>query len=346
MTPDRFFALLLALQTREHRTVAELAGQVGVSTRTVVRDLRWLQDAGFPILIRRGRWGGVTLLPGGALDTARLTPDERDQLALAGLDHAQRDQLGARHDGRRALDKVTPRARSRPDQLLPLSAVVVTDNRPWFAAPATGAQPARLAGDLRRGVRLRIHYRRATEAEPAWQVVDPYGLLAKSGRWYLVADKQGSPGCTRWNVSPSGSRCASRAVCAPASPSNRWPPKSPRTGSAPRICASKACSPPGRPNARAASSAPASPCTRPPPTGRSRSPSPAVRWRMSASCCPSPMRRSSPGPPKPAPTCANSPPGPSRGTPGPPALRCRRAGMTQNRHVTTSQASESNRSDD
>src|SRR5690606_3679685 len=163
MTPDRFFALLLALQTREHRTVAELAGQVGVSTRTVVRDLRWLQDAGFPILIRRGRWGGVSLLPGGALDTARLTPDERDHLALVGLDHTQRDQLGGRDDGRRALDKVTPRGRPRPGRLLPLSAVIVTDNRPWFSAPSGGVEASRLAGDLRRGVRLRINYRRAAE---------------------------------------------------------------------------------------------------------------------------------------------------------------------------------------
>lgn len=193
MTPDRFFALLLTLQTRDCLTTADLADQVGVSTRTVVRDLRWLQDAGFPILIRRGRWGGVSLLPGGALDTARLTPDERDHLALAGLDDAQRDQLGGRSDGRRALDKVTPRGRARPGQLLPLSAVVVTDNRPWFSVQAGGVEPARLVGDLRRGVRLRVNYRRATESQPTWQVVDPYGLLAKGGRWYLVADKQGSP---------------------------------------------------------------------------------------------------------------------------------------------------------
>lgn len=193
MTPDRFFALLLALQTRECLTTADLADQIGVSTRTVVRDLRWLQDAGFPILIRRGRWGGVSLLPGGSLDTARLTPDERDHLALAGLDDAQRDQLGGRADGRRALDKVTPRGCARPGQLLPLSAVVVTDNRPWFFVQAGGVEPARLMGDLRRGVRLRVNYRRAVETEPTWQVVDPYGLLAKGGRWYLVADKQGSP---------------------------------------------------------------------------------------------------------------------------------------------------------
>ncbi|HWS36337.1 MAG TPA: WYL domain-containing protein [Actinoplanes sp.] len=48
-------------------------------------------------------------------------------------------------------------------------------------------------GDLRRGVRLRIHYRRSEKAEATWRTVDPYGLLAKAGRWYLVADSARRP---------------------------------------------------------------------------------------------------------------------------------------------------------
>ncbi|MGI5220456.1 helix-turn-helix transcriptional regulator [Nocardia sp. CA-290969] len=192
MTPDRFFSLLIALQSRETVTTTELADELDISVRTVFRDVQWLQDAGFPILVRRGRWGGVTLLPGGALDLARLTPDERDHLALSGLDDAQRDQLGGGPDGRRARSKVAP-GRMRPENLLPVHAVVTTDNRPWFGRAGEGISPAALLGDLRRGVRLRINYRRSNETEPAWQVVDPYGLLAKGGRWYLVADHNAHP---------------------------------------------------------------------------------------------------------------------------------------------------------
>jgi len=43
VTPDRFFSLLLTLQSRETTTTADLAAQVGVSVRTVLRDLQWLQ---------------------------------------------------------------------------------------------------------------------------------------------------------------------------------------------------------------------------------------------------------------------------------------------------------------
>ena len=192
MTPDRFFSLLIALQSRDTVTTTDLAAELGISVRTVFRDVQWLQDAGFPLLVRRGRSGGVTMLPGGALDLARLTPAERDHLALSGLDDAQRDQLGGGFDSRRARSKVAP-GRQRPENLLPVHAVVTTDNRPWFGPPTAGIGPAELLGDLRRSVRLRVNYRRSNEAQPSWQIVDPYGLLAKGGRWYLVADRSAAP---------------------------------------------------------------------------------------------------------------------------------------------------------
>ncbi|GAA2264935.1 WYL domain-containing protein [Glycomyces scopariae] len=190
MTPDRFFSLMLALRTRPETTVAALAAEAGVSDRTVMRDLRWLQDAGFPVLVRRGRYGGVSMLPGGGLDTGRLTPPEREHLALTGLDGDQRRRLGVEQVSGRALRKVT--GARPPDDLLPVGDLVVSDNRPWFGPEPEGVSPAALIGDLRRGVRLKIRYERSGE-DARWRTVDPYGLLAKGGRWYLVADEEGRP---------------------------------------------------------------------------------------------------------------------------------------------------------
>ncbi|GAA2155434.1 MULTISPECIES: helix-turn-helix transcriptional regulator [Glycomyces] len=190
MTPDRFSALLLALQSRPETTVAALADETGVSARTVIRDLNWLRDAGFPVLMRRGKYGGVFMLPGGTLDAARLTPHEREHLTLTGLDEEQRRRLGVEPVTGRALRKV---AGSRPSEdLLPIGDLVVSDNRPWFGREPHGVTPAQLIGDLRRGVRLRVEYRRPGEPA-ARRTVDPYGLLAKGGRWYLVADESGKP---------------------------------------------------------------------------------------------------------------------------------------------------------
>ncbi|MFE3856683.1 helix-turn-helix transcriptional regulator [Streptomyces griseorubiginosus] len=188
MTPDRFFSLMLLLASRDAVTTRELASALGVSLRTITRDLNWLRDAGLPVTAQRGRLGGVTMLPGSGLDPMRLTPDERDHLALTGLDERQRVELDAAAESRRALSKIAAAPSRRVDELLPLTDVVHVDSRPWREARALGTTPASLVGAVRRGRRLRIEYDSPRASSPSDLVVDPYGLLAKAGTWYLVAD--------------------------------------------------------------------------------------------------------------------------------------------------------------
>ncbi|MER6290659.1 helix-turn-helix transcriptional regulator [Streptomyces sviceus] len=188
MTPDRFFSLMLLLASRNAVTTQELASALGVSLRTVTRDLNWLRDAGLPVTAQRGRLGGVTMLPGSGLDLTRLTPGERDHLSLTGLDENQRAELDASVENRRALSKIAAAQPRRVDELLPLTDVVHVDSRPWLQARASGTTPASLIGPVRRGRRLRIEYDSPREPCPRDLVVDPYGLFAKAGSWYLVAD--------------------------------------------------------------------------------------------------------------------------------------------------------------
>ncbi|MEV7980724.1 WYL domain-containing protein [Streptomyces sp. NPDC086519] len=188
MTPDRFFTLMLLLGSRDAVTTQELASALGVSLRTITRDLNWLRDAGLPVTAHRGRLGGVTMLPGSGLDLTRLTPDERDHLSLTGLDEKQRAELNASVESRRALSKIMATQPRRVHELLPLTDVVHVDSRPWLQARASGTTPASLIGAVRRGRRLRIEYDSPRESCPRDLVVDPYGLFAKAGIWYLVAD--------------------------------------------------------------------------------------------------------------------------------------------------------------
>jgi predicted DNA-binding transcriptional regulator YafY len=188
VTPDRFFALTLLLESRDGATTRELASALGVSLRTITRDLNWLRDAGLPVTAHRGRLGGVTMLPGSGLDLTRLTPDERDHLSLIGLDDKQRAELDASVESRRALAKIAATRSHRVEELLPLTGVVHADSRPWLQTGASGTTPASLLGSVRRGRRLRIEYDSPRESGRRDLVVDPYGLLAKAGTWYLVAD--------------------------------------------------------------------------------------------------------------------------------------------------------------
>ncbi|MFD4754292.1 helix-turn-helix transcriptional regulator [Streptomyces sp. NPDC058426] len=188
MTPDRFFSLMLLLASRDAVTTQELASALGVSLRTINRDLNWLRDAGLPVTTQRGRLGGVTMLPGPGLDLTRLTPGERDHLSLAGLDEKQRAELNASVESQRALSKIAAAQPRRVDELLPLTDVVHVDSRPWLQPRTSGTTPASLIGPVRQGRRLRIEYDSTRESCPRELVVDPYGLFAKAGIWYLVAD--------------------------------------------------------------------------------------------------------------------------------------------------------------
>ncbi|NLS10133.1 transcriptional regulator [Nesterenkonia sp. MY13] len=76
MTPDRLFLLLRLLEQSPTTTASTLASQLGVSVRTLRRDLQWLSEAGFPVLTRPGKYGGVTWVPGSFYDLSRLSPQE------------------------------------------------------------------------------------------------------------------------------------------------------------------------------------------------------------------------------------------------------------------------------
>lgn len=179
---------MLLLAARDAVTTQELASALGVSLRTITRDLNWLRDAGLPVTAQRGRLGGVTMLPGSGLDLTRLTPGERDLLSLTGLDERQRAELDASVESRRALSKIAATRSRRVHEVLPLTDVVHVDSRPWRPARASDTTPASLIGAVRRGRRLRIEYDSPRQSCPRDLVVDPYGLFAKAGIWYLVAD--------------------------------------------------------------------------------------------------------------------------------------------------------------
>ncbi len=194
--PQRLIELLATLQSRRRTTAEELARELGVSVRTVLRDVQALVSVGIPVFTERGTYGGISLLPGDQVDLGKLTTAEADVLRTVGLDVDRARQLGAETAVRAARGKLVPR-RTPPaaSSGLPLSLadVVTIANRAWFSAADNPAGLAKLAEDLRRGRRLRIRYRRSGQATARWSSVDPYGLLLRADRWYLIADVERRP---------------------------------------------------------------------------------------------------------------------------------------------------------
>ncbi|MGW7728099.1 MULTISPECIES: helix-turn-helix transcriptional regulator [Streptomyces] len=193
MKSDRLLSILLLLQTRGRVTASELAARLEVSVRTIYRDIEALSTSGVPVYAERGRHGGVELLAGFRTDVTGLTADESRALfilaaqgahAALGLDSA----LGS------ALRKVMAAlpAPHRPAAEATSRRILVDATR-WKGGPQRSVDLATLQDAVFADRRLRLRYRHSGERETRTYTVDPYGLVAKAGVWYLVADRRGLP---------------------------------------------------------------------------------------------------------------------------------------------------------
>jgi predicted DNA-binding transcriptional regulator YafY len=77
---DRLDQLIGKLKTGEAYTAGSLAEELGVSLRTMMRDIKTLRDKGYPIDADKGRGGGVRLYPGWGV--GRLTMNYREVIDL------------------------------------------------------------------------------------------------------------------------------------------------------------------------------------------------------------------------------------------------------------------------
>ncbi|MEV5736455.1 YafY family protein [Streptomyces sp. NPDC052292] len=193
MKSDRLLSILLLLQTRGRVPARELAGRLEVSVRTIYRDVEALSASGVPVYAERGRHGGIELLAGFRTDVTGLTADESRALfilaaqgahAALGLDTA----LGS------ALRKVMAAlpAPHRPAAEVASRRVLVDATR-WLSGPQQAVDLEVLQDAVFSDRRLRLRYRHSGNQEPSTYTVDPYGLVAKAGVWYLVADRRGAP---------------------------------------------------------------------------------------------------------------------------------------------------------
>ncbi|UOE45778.1 transcriptional regulator [Agromyces larvae] len=178
-------------------TANELAGELEVSTRTVLRDIEALSTAGVPVYADRGRHGGFSLLPGFRTELTGLNHDEALALLTAGaargeqvfglgtaLASAMRKVVDALPEAHRAgLGAAATRFLVEPETDL-LSRRLITE----------GVSSA-VMGEVRHAVlagrKLRFHYV-APDREPRWHTVDPIGLVTVRERTYLLATASGN----------------------------------------------------------------------------------------------------------------------------------------------------------
>jgi predicted DNA-binding transcriptional regulator YafY len=185
-TSSRTLRLLSLLQTHRYWSGSELASRLGVSVRTLRRDIDRLRDLGYPVEAHRGVDGGYQLAAGAALPPLAIDDDEAVALAIGLPAAAQGAVAGIEESSIRALTKLVQvmprRLRKRVDAL-----TAMTMPGGWGSGPAVDAEVlTAVAQGCRDEVRMRFAYT-TREGESTERHVEPHRLVSIGRRWYLVA---------------------------------------------------------------------------------------------------------------------------------------------------------------
>ncbi|MFD9126933.1 helix-turn-helix transcriptional regulator [Kitasatospora sp. NPDC059571] len=189
MRASRLLSVLLLLQARGRMTAQQLADELEVSVRTVYRDMESLAAAGVPVYGDAGHDGGYRLVGGYRTRLTGLTREEAQALFLAGLPGAAAD-LGLGTVLATAQLKLTA---ALPEELRERTGALQQrfhlDTSAWYAEADATPHLAVLTDALWRQRRIRIRYRRWKDPQEVTRTLEPYGVVLKSGLWYLVAGR-------------------------------------------------------------------------------------------------------------------------------------------------------------
>ncbi len=111
MRADRLLSLIMLLQSRQKMTARSLARELGVSERTIYRDIQALSTAGIPVYGESGPEGGFSLVDTYRTSLTGLSPGEVRALFMLSIP-APLAELGVSQELGLALRKL---AASLPD---------------------------------------------------------------------------------------------------------------------------------------------------------------------------------------------------------------------------------------
>ncbi|MGO1057418.1 helix-turn-helix transcriptional regulator [Crossiella sp. CA198] len=183
-TTERVLTLLGLLQQRPVWTGPELAGRLGVTARTVRRDVERLRALGYPVQASQGVGGGYQLGPGQDMPPLLLDDAEAIATAVSLLAGAGGAVAGAGEAALRALsklDRVLP-TRLRGEVRALADSVVSFDGG---RTPVDAEALLILARACRDEVEAGFAY--PSHGEVRGRRVEPYRLVASDRRWYLLA---------------------------------------------------------------------------------------------------------------------------------------------------------------
>lgn len=190
MRADRLLSLLMLLQTRGRMSASQLARELEVCERTIYRDIVALSTAGVPVYAEAGPDGGYQLLDSYRTTLTGLSESEARALFMLNMP-GPLAKLGLSQDLKAAMLKLTaalPEYRRQDEERVRQRYYI--DSSWWNQAE----EPLPAMQIIQQAVwedrKLAITYVPLFDVQIE-RVVDPYGLAAKSGSWYLVFARAG-----------------------------------------------------------------------------------------------------------------------------------------------------------
>jgi predicted DNA-binding transcriptional regulator YafY len=186
MVSDRLLTLLSLLQARRDWPGRELADRLGVSRRTIRRDVERLRGLGYPVESVPGPDGGYRLQAGTAMPPLLLDDDEAVAIAVGLATAARASVTGIEETSVRALVKL--------EQVLPAhlrrrvrALQAATTTLPGGGPTVDAALLTVIAAACRDRERLRFRYSAGGVRPAERREAEPYALVNRGRRWYLVA---------------------------------------------------------------------------------------------------------------------------------------------------------------
>ncbi|WP_329429062.1 YafY family transcriptional regulator [Streptosporangium sp. NBC_01495] len=184
-TSARLLRLLSLLQQHRDWSGPQLADRLGVTVRTVRRDVDRLRELGYPVHATIGKVGGYRLGAGAAMPPL-LLDDEEAVAVVVGLRTAANGTVAG-------IEETSVRVLAKLEQILPprlryrvsaLDAATVAQHRPGAVVSAEALTT--IAAACRDHQRLRMDYR-SHDGTDTTRTVEPHRLVHAGRRWYLVA---------------------------------------------------------------------------------------------------------------------------------------------------------------
>ncbi len=173
-------AIVLILQRQGIQTASQLAKQLEVSERTILRDMDALSTSGVPLYAEHGPRGGFRLADGYRMDLTGMRSPEVRTLFLHGLDGVLSD-LGWIHDAKTAREKlasaVSEEQRATAEDV---SQRFYVDETKWFGGGHTSPFLRPIQDAIWETLQLRMTYEKQN-GEVVTRVISPLALVAKAG---------------------------------------------------------------------------------------------------------------------------------------------------------------------